>query len=180
MDIGIISVRYAKALLQFATENHEENEAYKEMVSMANAFIRVPALQQAMQNPVLTNEQTEELLINACSVDVSLTSSVRKFIKLVVAKKRADIMMFIAHAYVALYRKAKHIIKGRLVVAKAISEHIAQRLQSMVELKTDSKVEFEVYVDRNIGGGFILEYDTFRLDASLRSQVENLRRALNA
>lgn len=89
-------------------------------------------------------------------------------------------MMFIAHAYVTLYRKEKHLVKGRLVVAKSVSEHVAQRLQAIVEARTDSKVDFEVLVDENIGGGFILEYDTYRLDASVKTQIEKLHRALNA
>ena len=170
MDIGIVSIRYAKALLQFAMENHEEDGVYREMSAMADVFMK----------PVLTSQQTETLLGSACGSGDSQTASTRKFIKLVVSKKRADFMMFIAHAYVTLYRKEKHLVKGRLVVAKSVSEHVAQRLQAIVEARTDSKVDFEVLVDENIGGGFILEYDTYRLDASVKTQIEKLHRALNA
>lgn len=180
MDIGIVSIRYAKALLQFAMENHEEDGVYREMSAMADVFMKLPALQKAMQNPVLTSQQTETLLGSACGSGDSQTASTRKFIKLVVSQKRADFMMFIAHAYVTLYRKEKHLVKGRLVVAKSVSEHVAQRLQAIVEARTDSKVDFEVLVDENIGGGFILEYDTYRLDASVKTQIEKLHRALNA
>ena len=100
MDIGIVSIRYAKALLQFAMENHEEDGVYREMSAMADVFMKLPALQKAMQNPVLTSQQTETLLGSACGSGDSQTASTRKFIKLVVSKKRADFMMFIAHAYV--------------------------------------------------------------------------------
>lgn len=66
MDIGIVSIRYAKALLQFAMENHEEDGVYREMSAMADVFMKLPALQKAMQNPVLTSQQTETLLGSAC------------------------------------------------------------------------------------------------------------------
>ena len=106
MDIGIVSIRYAKALLQFAMENHEEDGVYREMSAMADVFMKLPALQKAMQNPVLTSQQTETLLGSACGSGDSQTASTRKFIKLVVSKKRADFMMFIAHAYHSIVRKS--------------------------------------------------------------------------
>ena len=33
MDIGIISTRYAKTLLRFATDNKEEDRVYQEMTT---------------------------------------------------------------------------------------------------------------------------------------------------
>ncbi|MBR1446518.1 MAG: F0F1 ATP synthase subunit delta, partial [Alloprevotella sp.] len=44
--------------------------------------------------------------------------------------------------------------------------------------RTRSKVEFSTVVDPELGGGFVLEYDTSRLDASLRTQIQELRRTL--
>ena len=51
MDIGIISVRYAKALLQFALENKEEQTVYGEMKTLGETFRAVPALRQALITP---------------------------------------------------------------------------------------------------------------------------------
>ena len=86
--------------------------------------------------------------------------------------------MFIAHAYITLYRKAKNIIKGRLTLPVPVSEKISKRLQEMMESKSQNHVEFEVRIDKDIQGGFILDYDTFRLDASLRTQLKDLYLAL--
>ena len=41
-------------------------------------------------------------------------------------------------------------------------------------------MEFEVCVDEKIEGGFILEYDTYRLDASLRTQLDQIHRELKS
>lgn len=178
MDIGIVSVRYAKALLRFATENKEEERVYKEMSNLACVFIEIPQLQTAMLNPVLSETQKIELLKQGCNGKSTLTQSTAKFINLVTTNKRADLMMFIANSYVTLYRKEKHIIKGRLIVPKSINEAISQKLRDIVEHQTESHVEFEVLIDKKIEGGFILEYDTYRLDGSLRTQLDRLHRAL--
>ena len=178
MDIGIVSVRYAKALLRFATENKEEQQVYAEMETLAGTFLKVQALQSALLNPVLTNDQKTELLASACVGNGEISKSTKRFIQLVTDKKRADLMMFIANAYMTLYRKSKGIIKGCLTVPTAISENVSKRLQQIIESKTSNQVEFEVRIDEEIGGGFILDYDTYRLDASLRTQLSELKRAL--
>ena len=178
MDIGIISVRYAKALLRFATENKEEQQVYAEMESLAKTFLKVQALQPTLLNPILSDHQKTELLVAACVGDQKVTNSTKRFIELVTDKKRADLMQFIANSYISLYRKSKGIIKGKLTVPTNISDAVCKRLQQIIESKTSNQVEFELCVDKDIMGGFILDYDTYRLDASLRKQLSELKRAL--
>ena len=49
-----------------------------------------------------------------------------------------------------------------------------QKMRKMVESKTKGTVEFETEVNPGIIGGFILEYDTYRLDASVQSQLRQV------
>ena len=49
-----------------------------------------------------------------------------------------------------------------------------QKMRQMVESKTNGTVEFETEVDPDIIGGFILEYDTFRMDASVKSKLNTI------
>ena len=46
MDIGIISIRYAKALLRFAIDNKEEERVYAEMETLAHSFLHIPRLRR--------------------------------------------------------------------------------------------------------------------------------------
>ena len=48
----------------------------------------------------------------------------------------------------------------------------------MVESKTQGTVEFETEVNPDIIGGFILEYDTYRMDASVKSKLNNILNTL--
>lgn len=179
MDIGIISSRYAKTLLRFAAENKEEDKVYQEMQTLAASFRSVPALQQAMLSPVLTAGQKENLLDTAAAGDGKPTETTKRFVRLVTQNKRADLMTFIANTYVELYHKSKHLVKGRLIVPVQVSKATEQKLRQMVESRTGgSNVEFSTDIDPTLGGGFVLEYDTYRLDASLKTQLRELRRVL--
>ena len=47
-------------------------------------------------------------------------------------------------------------------------------MRQMVESQTNGTVEFETEVNPDIIGGFILEYDTFRMDASVKSKLNTI------
>ncbi len=178
MDIGIVSARYAKALLKFAEQNGEDVKVYEEMQRLVLAFLKVEKLHHVLLNPTLTEEQKTILLLSAMGGEDAVCVSTVKFIRLVVQKKRASFMLFIANAYVSRYRKLRGIVKGRLILPSQMSKQIEARLQKMVEARAGAKVDFDVCVDESLLGGFVLEYDTYRLDASLRTSLERLHRAL--
>ena len=83
-------------------------------------------------------------------------------------------------SYIQIYRKSQKMVSGRLIVPTAIDDNIAKRLRELIEQKVGGPIQFEFEVEENpeILGGFILEYDTYRLDASLRTQFNQLRREL--
>lgn len=93
---------------------------------------------------------------------------------LVLKEDRESFVQFMANSYVTLYRKQKNIIRGKLTTAVAVSPETEKKMRQMVENKTKGTVEFETEVNPDIIGGFILEYDTYRLDASVQSQLRNV------
>ena len=177
MDIGVISVRYARALLKSATDAGIEDAVYNQMMLLAKSYIDVPALRQTIDNPMLSKDKKEMLLLTAVGGEqaVSLT---RAFVALVLREDRESMIQFMANSYITLYRKQKNIIRGKLTTAVAVSPQMEQKMRQMVESKTQGTVEFETEVNPDIIGGFILEYDTFRMDASVKSKLNNILNTL--
>ena len=149
MDIGVISVRYARALLKSATDAKIEDAVYTEMQQLAKSYVEVPQLRFTIDNPMLSKEKKEALLLTAVGKKPSELTKV--FIQLVLKEDRESVMQFIANSYVTLYRQQKNVIRGRLIT-----------------------VEFETEVNPDIIGGFILEYDTFRMDASVKAKLNSI------
>ena len=79
-----------------------------------------------------------------------------------------------ANSYITFYREQKNIIRGKLTTAAAVSEATEQKMKQMVESRTQGTVEFNTEVDPSIIGGFILEYDTYRMDASVKTRLNNI------
>jgi len=169
MDIGVISVRYARALLKSATEAKIETSVYEEMQTLAKTYAEVPQLRQTIDNPMLSKDKKQELLLTAVGENPS--DLTKAFIGLVLKEDRENVMQFITNSYVTLYRQQKNVIRGRLITAAAVSPATEQKMRQMVENKTNGTVEFETEVNPDIIGGFILEYDTYRMDASVKTQL---------
>ena len=176
MDIGVISVRYARALLKSATDAKIEADVYKEMQTLAKSYTEVPQLRQTIDNPMLSKDTKQTLLLTA--VGEKPCELTKAFISLVLKEDRENVMQFIANSYVTLYRQQKNVIRGRLITAAAVSPAAEQKMRQMVESKTNGTVEFETEVNPDIIGGFILEYDTYRMDASVKSKLNSILQTL--
>ena len=77
--------------------------------------------------------------------------------------------------YQVLYNESKNILRGKLITAIEIDDATMAHLTKSVELKVEGKLELEKIVNPNILGGFILELDFIRWDASLRRQLDSIR-----
>ena len=176
MDIGVISVRYARALLKSATDAKIEQQVYAEMQQIAKSYIEVPQLRSTIDNPMLSKDKKLALLLTAAGRKPS--DLMKVFIGLVLKEDRESVMQFIANSYVTLYRQQKNVIRGRLITAAAVSPETEQKMRQMVESKTNGTVEFESQVNPDIIGGFILEYDTYRMDASVKTKLNSILNTL--
>ena len=176
MDIGVISTRYARALLKSATDAQLEEQVYQEMMTLAKSYMDVPELRQTIDNPMLDKDKKQTLLETAAGGATS--ELMRTFIALVLKEDRENMVQFMAYSYVTLYRKQKNVIRGKLTTAARVSPETEQKMRQMVESMTQGTVEFETEVNPDIIGGFILEYDTFRMDASVKSKLNNILNTL--
>lgn len=176
MDIGVISVRYARALLKGALEAKQEDQVYQEMQTLLASYMQVPELRFTIDNPMLAKAAKRQLLETACGKD--LTELTQRFIALVLQEGRESTLQFMAASYITLYRKQKNITRGRLITATPVSAETEQRMRKMVENRTNGTVEFEAEVNPDIIGGFILEYDTYRMDASVKTRLNSILNTL--
>jgi len=176
MDIGVISVRYARAFLKSATDAKIEEQVYQEMQTLLSSYLQVPELRFTIDNPMLAKDTKRTILETACGqVPSELTKT---FLSLVLDEGRESVLQFMAASYITLYRKQKNITRGRLITATPVNDETEQRMRKMVESRTKGTVEFESEVNPEIIGGFILEYDTYRMDASVKTKLNSILNTL--
>jgi len=152
MDIGVISVRYARALLKSALNSKIEDQVYDDMLLFSKSYVEIPDLRQAIDNPMLDKDTKVKLLSSAMGDNHAPLSE--GFMKLIVQEGRESMVQFMANSYVTLYRQHKNVIRGRLITAVAVKDSTKEKMRQMVEKKTNGTVEFVSEVNPDIIGGF--------------------------
>ncbi|MFC2813238.1 MAG: F0F1 ATP synthase subunit delta [Prevotella conceptionensis] len=172
MDIGLIAVRYARALLKAAIDDRCYEDVYNNMTNLLECYLHVPELRPAVCNPMYSRSKKSSVVMAACGTPaVELT---KRFIALVLREGREDLLQFIASSFINLYRQHFHITSGKITTAVQLTAEVEQRMRHLVEERTQGTVEFTTEVDPAILGGFVLDYDTYRMDASVKSKLNRI------
>lgn len=166
-------MRYAKALLRFAIESGVEDRVYREVNTWLDCLGRLPQLRQTLDNPVLPNDTKLELFVEAAGGDVS--DELKRFVRLVLRERREKYLQYMLLSYADLYRRQKNICMGRLTTVHPVSEAVLERMRTVIAQQTHGTVELDTRTDARLEGGFVLEIDTYRLDASVANQVKKIK-----
>lgn len=173
MNTGLISTRYAKALLDYAIASGQQQEVYARMQTLSSMFIEVPALRRALSGSMYPKEKKRSILETACGGD--LPSSLEKMIALILENEREELIQYIALRYAELYRSRFNIQYGKLVTAVPIDEETQKRFITRIKQIVGGTIEVEPIVDPAIIGGFILYLDDDRWDASMAGELFRIR-----
>lgn len=172
MDLGVISVRYARALLKSALAQDIAVHVYNEMQTLLSCYETVPQLRSTVDNPMIDKATKTKVLTTA--LGGSPTALASKFVQLVLDANRESVLQFIAASYVTLYRANENITEGRLITATSIDEEVVGKLKQLIQHQTKGNVEFKAEVNPDLIGGFILEYDSYRMDASIKTKLNTV------
>lgn len=174
MNTGLISTRYAKALLEHAIDSGEQQEVYLRMKTLASMFSQQPSLRRALAGTMNTKQQKISLLHTACGGG-EIPPSLERMIRLILENEREDLIHYFALRYAELYRDRFEIQSGKLITALPIDEGTEKRFIERIRQIVGGKLEVQSVVDSSIIGGFILYLDDYRWDASVAGELSRIR-----
>ena len=172
MNAGIISNRYAKAIYQFALDRKEEDRLREEFRILSEQFVAVPMMNMVLNDPTVSPSVKIDVLTTAAGKKVSDTYL--QVISMIIKNGRTRYIQSISLMYDKVYRKAKDKVIMKLITTEPANEDVKKKLVKLVK-KNDEQVDFAARTDADIIGGFILEIDDLRLDASIKNQLNQLR-----
>lgn len=174
MDNGLIPHRYAKALYKFALEHDNASAVYDEMKTVIGSFRNNPDFQKVLANPFVSRDDKASLLKAAAGDKVE--NDYLGFIKLILDMHREEYAYSMALAFRDIYRKANKISQVTVTTAIQLPADEMTKLHTMVAKSfPDSTLEIADAVNPDIIGGFVIDVDDARLDASVSNEIEQLR-----
>ncbi|MBQ9548518.1 MAG: F0F1 ATP synthase subunit delta [Bacteroidales bacterium] len=148
MNTGAISTRYAKALLLLVRETGNGARMFDQVRSL----LRDPGADPGKLEPEL-----------------------ERLVLLLRRNRRLDYLRFVLHAFLDLWCRSEHIRLVRLSSCIP-SPELERSVAELVAQRTGDRVVVESKVDPSLLGGFVYEVDGYMLNASVKSQIERIRR----
>lgn len=175
MDIGIISMRYAKALMGFAKDKGTEDILYKQCKGLSETFSKSPDFRAALENPVLSTDEKYSLVCAAAVGNGKVDKTFADFIKLVLKHRREKLLQYMCLSFMDLYRQNKHIGVAKLITAVPVSQKVADRIRNSASSMLHARMELQMEVNPSLEGGFIFDINDYRLDASIATQLKRVK-----
>ena len=174
MNDGLIPQRYAKALYKFAIENGKSEVVYEEMKVVVSSFEANPDLLKVLANPYVGKDDKGNLLLAAAGD--KMEEAYENFVKLILENKRECYAYHCALAYRQIYRKENNISQVEVVTAAKLGDDELNKICNLVQESYKGKtLEFTYTINPDIIGGFIINVDSIRMDASISNEIEQLR-----
>ena len=173
MNSGLISTRYAEALLQYAIILKQEEKVYDRMKILSEMFMRIPGLHYTIMDPSVSASEKKNIITTASGGDIPLSLS--KMIDLILKNEREEVLQYIALRYIDLYRDKFHILNGRLITAVTLDHERELQLFEGIRKMVNTEIEVETVVDPTVIGGFILILGDYRWDASISGELTRIK-----
>jgi F-type H+-transporting ATPase subunit delta len=177
MNDGLIPNRYAKALFKTAEGKGNATTVYNEMKVVLASFEANPSLQKTLSNPFVSRADKENLLVAAAADTVE--EDYRAFVKLLLDNNREAFAHHAALAFARIYREKNSISQVKITTAAPLGKTEMDRLRGLVQKAFPNRtLEFSEQTNPDLIGGFVLDVDSVRMDASLSNEIEQLRQNL--
>ncbi len=174
MNSGLISYRYAKALLQFADAQNATDAVYSEAKLVEASFKHATKIRSVLANPVISKSEKQKLLLLTAGDSPSKT--LENFVDLIIKNGREGNFERIMRKYVELYREKHQIHSAKLTTALKLDSAVEKKILDRIKQTIGGSIEVEKNVDPDILGGFVFEVDYTRLDASLSRQLAAIKK----
>ena len=179
MISGLVPHRYARALYKFAGESNSCEAVYAEMNNVIEAFRSNPHLEKVLSNPFVDRADKKKLLLSAAGKTPG--EDYTRFVSLILDHNREEFTYLMALAYREIFRNENRISQVRIVTAAELPKSEIDKLKAVVERSFPGRTfEYECRVNPDIIGGFVIDVDSTRMDASISSELEQLRQNLSS
>ena len=167
------AIRYAKAILEFATEAGKAEAVNADMKQIATTIARNEELKSFLSNPTLKIEVKKSSLEAIFS---TVQVETKKLFQLLSDNKRFEILHQIAVQYNTLFDEKNGVQVAQVTTAIAITPELEKQVLGKIATFSNKKITIENTINPEIIGGFILRIGDMQYNASVANKLQELKR----
>lgn len=170
-----LAERYAKSLMDIATEHKKLDHIYADMNGIHAMCQESKDFSLLMTSPVIKADKKNEIV--SMILKGKVDGITEAFMKLIINKGREFFLEEIAEAFIRLYKKQNNISEVSLTLSENIGEEVVNALKEKIQQQLQGKtIDLNVQVDPSIIGGFILEANNNLFDASILRDLNDIKK----
>ena len=174
MNESKVSVRYANSLLSSAIEKGSLDKVAKDMELVYSAIKSSPELSRTLSSPIIKAQIKSSVLDEIFKKKIS--KETMDFLKFIVEKNRENLLESIVKKFLDLRDQKLGLINVNVKSAVELGEDQRKKLKEKFEKLLNKKVRFDFTIDPDVIGGFVAKVGDTVYDASLKNQLEILKK----
>lgn len=169
----IAAHRYANAILDLSQQNNATEEVYRNASELLSIIKSNRELYNFLKSPLIKSDKKEKIIRQL--FEKNIHSILIHFITILCKRRREYLLPEILNAIILEYKKRNNIITVQLTTAFQFDENLRKSITDKIkQFKQYSKIELHEQIDESIIGGFILRTDNQQIDASIKTQLQQL------
>jgi F-type H+-transporting ATPase subunit delta len=168
-----VTYRYAKALFELAKEKQLLPEVGADMKLLGDIIESSKEFQSILESPIVSSAEKGKIISQL--VETKINSLTLRFLKLLVNKKRENLLLLIIQRFRKLLDEDRGILRAELITTVPFSEEQINALGLQLKKLTPKELVFEQRIDKELLGGFVIKMDDTVIDNSLQNQLIKMR-----
>lgn len=167
--------RYAKGLMQFATETGKGAEINREMIDLKNSIQSSRELAQFLSSPVLDSRKKNTI---AKELFKGFSPATQNFIKLVIDQRREGLLKQIATQFNQIYDHSNNVRTAEVISASELNDELVEEILGKAKAKMGEGFTYKIEnkVNPDLIGGFILRVGDKQIDSTVRARLNKLKK----
>ncbi len=168
--------RYAKALVDLALERNDLEQTEIDVMVAKTAIDSSRDLKLFLASPVVKPKVKQSILKQI--FEDNLSELTMHFVLLITRHGRERSLQAILNAFMDQYRQHKNIVEATVITSVEVSEQTINTIKDRLAKALNKDVDMNTEVDDDLVGGFIVETNNYRMDASIAGSMRKLKREL--
>ena len=174
-----IAAPYARALFDFSVEKNIMHQITADFQNLEIFLDGTTELVDYLNNPIVSQDAKREILTK--TLESQINTETFKFLMVLVNRDRISLLKSVISNYLELVYETASI--KMIEVSTAFPFTNLQKntlIQKLKELTNAREIRLIITVDSNLIGGFLIKTESKVIDFSIKNQLQNLAKHLDA
>ena len=173
-----VSFRYARALLDTASEKGLAAEVFKDIQKVRATLEISKELRSLTESPVFQLWKKKQIY-KAIFTEEKISDLTMNFLILLIDKRRGELIISIIRQYEMQYNLLNNRLEADIISALELNDELKKQVIDKLHNWTKKTILPTFIVDEKIKGGLLVRIDDWVFDASVKQQLDTLFKKLS-